>query len=193
MPIFEIRKESVVPDRRRFLFRAGYKGSAFSLSAQIREYVGNTHLRALGVIDPFLFYETSDTRELISLGFLPASFFETSRVTVFVSTLGLRMDEEIQRDFADGKTLEPVLLDAWASEALEAINDRFDASIREGRSGTRRFSPGYGDVDIRKNREALAFLSSQAGFALGDRVRVIPSTGILIPRKTTIAMIGWFS
>ncbi len=193
MPFFEFHKESVVPDRRRFLLRAGFKGNAFSLSSLMREYIGKTHLRALRLIEPFLFYKTESKQAFEPLGILPESFFKTVRVTLFVATLGLRIDEAIQRDFAEEKSLEPVLLDAWASEALEGINDRFDAAIREGQNGTRRFSPGYGEVDIRKNREALAYLKSEEGDPLGDQIRVIPSTGILIPRKTTISMIGWYS
>lgn len=168
-----------------------------SLSIQMRETIGNMHLRGVDTIDPFLFHRTDFTSELIALGFLPASFHSTSSVTVFVSTLGIRIDEEIQRDFVEGRTLEGLLLDAWASEAIEAINDLFDAYIRENRSGTRRFSPGYGDVDIRKNHDILGYLTSEAltqgGCPLSHRISVNPSTGIMIPRKTTIAMIGWFS
>jgi len=78
------------------------------------------------------------------------------------------------------------LLDAWASEALEALNESFDKELRQKfGEGTMRFSPGYGDVDIRMNQYIVKELIRV------ENVRVL-SSGEMVPRKTTTCMIGWY-
>ena len=80
------------------------------------------------------------------------------------------------------------LLDAWASEAIEALNSTFDEKLRKQfGQGTRRFSPGYDDIDIRKNYDIVKNLLKT------DIVTVNQNTGIITPRKSTICMIGWYS
>jgi len=48
-----------------------------------------------------------------------------------------------------------------------------------------RFSPGYGDVDIRMNHYIVKELIKV------EKVKVL-SSGEMVPRKTTTCMIGWY-
>ncbi len=80
---------------------------------------------------------------------------------------------------------ESYILDAWGSEAVEELNESFDKKLREQYGkGTMRFSPGYGDVDVRMNKY---FVKKLLGI---DEIDVLES-GILVPRKSTVCMIGW--
>jgi len=50
--------------------------------------------------------------------------------------------------------------------------------------GTMRFSPGYGNVDVRWNKYIVELLNVEG-------IEVL-SSGIMLPRKTTTCMIGWY-
>lgn len=106
--------------------------------------------------------------------------------TVFLATLGPRVDEEI-----DGLARTPsiqTVLDAAASEAAEACArwiQRREAvlAMSAGARALHRFSPGYGDFP----------LSHQQWFTgrfpcLGVRVE---ASGMMVPRKTISGVIGW--
>jgi hypothetical protein len=163
------------------------------MPSQLRRLVGEAHRIGMDSSEPFLFYQSLGMEEASRMGVVPKEFKGIRYITVYVSSLGKVIDTVIQEKFALKETAFPVLLDAWGSEALEQLNERFDRDIRQGKKGTRRFSPGYGDVDIRKNFPLYEYLVRNKGEEVGRRITVNPDTGILIPRKSTIGMIGWFS
>lgn len=196
MPVFLIRKEEIIPERKRYLARAGYKGIDYPISAVERSKINQINRLGVEISSPFLFFDTFRTELLQQSSILPEAFAETVSVTIFVSTLGNAIDERIQRWFVEKKSLEPILLDAWASEALEVYNDRFDDFIRSDqgirRKATCRFSPGYADVHITKNAVVLEILGiHRQPHDIGQQIRACAETGILTPRKSTVCMIGW--
>ena len=74
---------------------------------------------------------------------------------------------------------------AFGSEAVECVSEALDLHLRAVHGqGTRRFSPGYGDLSIVENAAVLARLGV-------DFVLAHPETGILKPRKSTVFLIGW--
>jgi cobalamin-dependent methionine synthase I len=118
---------------------------------------------------------------------MPESFSQAKKISVFLSTLGPDIVKLVDEYTKAGKVFDAFLLDSWASESLEALNDSFDRKLREEfGEGTRRFSPGYGKVDVRMNRYIVEELLEV------DSVKVLES-GFLVPRKTTTCMIGWLS
>ncbi|AZR72687.1 methionine synthase [Anoxybacter fermentans] len=174
----------IMPSKRVYLFRAGFKGKNIILDNVMRNLVNSIYTRGLEISEPKLYYTTLPIGD-IPPEIIPASFAGSQRMTIFVSTLGKRIDKEIEAYAALEKVLHATLLDAWGSEALETLNKSFDNKLRSKYGkGTRRFSPGYGDIDIRLNSLILELLQVHD-------VVANPKTGILLPRKSTICMIGW--
>ncbi len=120
-------------------------------------------------------------------GTLPAEFAGVTAVTLGVTTVGAALDEAITAAMDAGRQLPGVLLDAFGSEAVECVSEALDAMLRASHpaGGTRRFSPGYGDLSILENTAILARLGI-------DFVTANPQTGILQPRKSTVFLIGWY-
>ena len=48
-----------------------------------------------------------------------------------------------------------------------------------------RYSPGYGDLDIRVNKDILNLLNAHRKIGV-----TVTDTGIMIPRKSVVALIG---
>jgi len=172
---------AILPSKRDVAFRAGHKALPAPddplyapLQAAYREGTRLIAPRGAWVTLP-----ASDA------GQLPASFAGVARVTLGVTTLGPALDEAIAAHLDAGRTLPGVLLDAFGSEAVEEVTDALDAFLRASHGpGTRRFSPGYGDLSILENAAILARLGV-------DFVAAKPATGILTPRKSTVFLIGW--
>ncbi len=122
---------------------------------------------------------------------------------VFSATLGEKVDGLIAQ-YSDpphhsghASVFRSFFLDSWCSESVEEINKQSDACLNEFLNQyegdhldsnpmaqrSRRFSPGYGDLSIMLNHD----LTAQLGL---KNIKVIPENGLLLPRKSTICLIG---
>ncbi|WP_448523516.1 methionine synthase [Pseudothermotoga sp.] len=176
--------EEYMPDKAIFLarLRTRYKSIVGETDLLVR--FNELFLRGLKVSKPVVYHRVSPVEQLPS-ALIPHSFSGVKRVSLFLSTLGKDVDEAINVLLEEGRTHDAAVLDAWASEALEALNESFDRRLRERfNGGTMRFSPGYGDVDVRWNKYIVELLNVEG-------VEVL-SSGIMLPRKTTTCMIGWY-
>ncbi len=172
----------ILPSKRHVAFRAGNKGLPGPDDPMFAPLV-SAYREGTRLILPrgaWLTLPASD------VGPLPAEFAGVTRVTLGVTTVGAALDDAIAAAMDEGRQLPGVLLDAFGSEAVEGVSEALDAILRtrHGR-GTRRFSPGYGDLSILENVAILARLGI-------DFVTANPQTGILQPRKSTVFLIGWF-
>lgn len=179
-------KSECMPKKNILFARAGVRYSRGVEDVELLRRTNALFLEGLNLINPVIHYKTV-LREELPVKLVPESFGETKRLTVFLSTLGFGIVERVDEYACAGRVFDAFLLDSWASESLEALNDSFDRQLRqEFGEGTRRFSPGYGKVDVRMNRYIVEeFLGLES-------VRALKS-GALVPRKTTTCMIGWFS
>jgi len=117
---------------------------------------------------------------------LPTTFAEPKRVTYFVATLGSEIDKRISDYFAQGQDLHGFLLDAWGSQSVEQMLRWWDRVLRARYGkGTIRFSPGYKGLDILANVEIMQ------RFVALPQVTADEQTGIMLPRKSCVALIGW--
>lgn len=183
--VYVPEKATCMPDKKVFLARAGARYAFLVKEKEFMERANRLFLEGFSHIDPVIYYITSDSQTLLPQ-LLPSIFQGVKQVTVFLSTLGEEIDNLISSYLNRGKTFDAFLLDAWASEALEALNESFDKELRQKfGEGTMRFSPGYGDVDIRMNQYIVKELIRV------ENVRVL-SSGEMVPRKTTTCMIGWY-
>jgi hypothetical protein len=177
-------KVNCLPEKKIFLARAGARYSNLVKEKGFMDKANALYLEAFRCIEPMIFYTTTDVEGLPDT-LLPNVFHGVTKVTLFLSTMGDSMDELISSYLNKGKTFEAFLLDAWASESLETLNDHFDEQLRQHfGNGTMRFSPGYGDVDIRMNKYVVKELLKV------DKITVLDS-GEMVPSKTTTCMIGW--
>lgn len=183
---FYPEKAWCLPDKKNYWARAGLPSSPATIDPKLIIKANAIYLSALEHIQPVVYYLTVRTAQLPS-EIIPATFGQVKSITVFVSTLGHKFDSQVNDLTRLGQTLEMFLLDAWGSESLEALNRRFDYHLREKHgAGTRRFSPGYGSVDIRMN----SFIIKELLGIPEQEIQVLES-GAMLPRKTTTCLIGW--
>lgn len=108
-------------------------------------------------------------------------------IICFALTLGERLDLEIAKDRPESLSTA-FLLDAVGSELIETLADdlaRFYATLPEvgARFQSRRFSPGYCDWPLDRNRALFQFLNPiQVGIQIAD-------SGALKPIKSITAAI----
>ena len=111
------------------------------------------------------------------------------KVIFLAVTIGEKVEEAITAHFQEGKYSHSLLLDAAATTAVEQAADDLEKTIRQkmeplGYEMLWRFSPGYGDWDIRFQPEMIRL--SQAG-AIGIS---LTESMMLLPRKSITAVIG---
>ncbi len=111
-------------------------------------------------------------------------------ILLLASTLGARVSEDIERLGETGRMDEAHLLDAVASEmADEGLDVARRMAVRHllnrgEMAARRRFSPGYGDVDLGFQRVLFDRLR------LGDLGMSILPSCMLVPEKSVLAMVG---
>ena len=111
------------------------------------------------------------------------------RVVFLAATIGEAVEKAVTRHFDEGRYAHSVLLDAAATTAVEQVCDACETMLRpqfakEGFAMRWRFSPGYGDWDIRTQRSLLRLTRADSiGISL-------PESFMLCPRQSVTAVIG---
>lgn len=110
------------------------------------------------------------------------------RATLMAATVGGKLSIEAEKLMAAKKMTEAMVLDAFSSEAVEAVTDELCDHLVKSSAGTRptrRFSPGYGDWALAAQGEILRELAAERiGVSVSEQC-------ILRPEKTITAIIGW--
>jgi hypothetical protein len=183
--IYFPEKVHCLPEKRNFLSRAGLPSAQQPAEVDFLKKANQVYLLALEVIKPAVFHLTAPV-DYFPPELLPESFLNLKALTVFASTLGHSLDDLINELNQKNQSFEAWLVDAWGSESVEALNRHFDRWLRKKHgAGTRRFSPGYGRVDVRMNRFIIKELLNI------EEIEVLES-GVMLPRKTTTCLIGWY-
>lgn len=104
-------------------------------------------------------------------------------------TLGLDVEKEIKK-YSYLELTKSIIIDACATTAIEEACDLIQNNMEEelnnqGKYITMRYSPGYGDLSIEANKEIINVLNSTKEIGL-----TITESGIMIPRKSVVAIIG---
>lgn len=111
------------------------------------------------------------------------------KIIILSVTIGELIEETITKYFQAGAYSYALLLDAAATTAVETTADEMEKTITQyitpkGYQKVMRFSPGYGDWDIRFQPEMLTLAKAeQIGVSLTESC-------MLIPRKSITAVIG---
>lgn len=112
-----------------------------------------------------------------------------NQVALMAATLGVQVDKEIKYLELTDMTLG-AMADAAATAAVEELCDWVEITVHReakchGLFATGRFSPGYGDLPIRLQREFTRALDTPKTIGL-----TVNGSGILLPRKSVTAILG---
>lgn len=109
---------------------------------------------------------------------------------IMLATCGSKIMELINRLQKEGKMSEAVVIDAAASEITDSVLDMVMLHVGQmlrskGRAITKmRFSPGYGDFDITRQRELYRLMDGESfGMTLNEAC-------LLLPEKSVFAIAG---
>lgn len=103
---------------------------------------------------------------------------------VFAATAGLGIDRLMLRY----KQLDPakaMVISAIGSSCIECWCDKINAVITEGKLSKPRFSPGYGGVELKHQKEVLDFLDGQRSVGI-----TLTDSFFMTPVKSVTAFIG---
>jgi hypothetical protein len=132
-----------------------------------------------GMLEPRAIYMLAAGKDL------PGSdiFAQLEKVAFCVCTIGPALEERVTALAKEGDMLSAVVLDAIGSAAAEAAaryaNDRIDeTAAAEGLRTSCRASPGYGDWDVREQKNLFELLPA-------DRIGVtLTESSMMVPRKS---------
>ncbi len=102
----------------------------------------------------------------------------------FAATAGTGVDRLLLR-YRQLDTVKAMAISAVGSSVIERWCDRVNEKIADGKKTRPRFSPGYGGVELRHQREVLDFL--EAGKRLGITLN---DSFFMTPVKSVTAFIG---
>lgn len=118
------------------------------------------------------------------------NFLHTAEKLIFLSiTIGDAVEKSITDCFKAGQYAYSLLLDAAATAAVENAGDEMEKHLRhlfqsKGYQLLPRFSPGYGDWDI-KFQPVMLSLAQAAAIHIS-----LTESFMLVPRKSITAVIG---
>ena len=127
-----------------------------------------------------LILESNDLYEILK---------DCNECILMAATLGINIEKDIKK-YSCTELTKGIIIDSCATTAIEEVCDIVQNEIennilKNGQYLTFRYSPGYGDLSIEKNTEILTILNGQKEIGL-----TITNSGIMIPRKSVIAIIG---
>ena len=103
---------------------------------------------------------------------------------VFAATAGMGVDRLLLRyDKLD--SAKAMVISAVGSSAAECWCDIVNAKIADGKKTKPRFSPGYGGVDLRHQREIFDFLEAEKRLGI-----TLTDSYFMVPVKSVTAFIG---
>lgn len=116
--------------------------------------------------------------------------WNVKKVTLFVVTIGSNLEKKIKEYSKNGNIANAAILDAVGSAAVEScvdhVNEMIDNHAKEsGFKTTKRFSPGYGDWEL-KEQKGLFHLLNASQIAVS-----LTGAHLMQPEKSVSGVIGW--
>jgi len=106
---------------------------------------------------------------------------KSKSVILFAATIGTEIDRQIAK-YSRISPSRALMIQAIGAERVEALCDMFcrDISSEKNISLTPRFSPGYGDLSLKVQKEIFAVLncSKYIGLTLNDSLLMSPSKSV---------------
>lgn len=126
----------------------------------------------------------------LSSGDLTELLAGCSLISLLVVTLGQQVDDYVSDLLSQGLYTAAAVADAIGSDAAEQAMEQLDDRLRQAAADlgfglTRRFSPGYGDVSLRLQRDLLRLLAAES---IGVH---LTKSDLMVPQKSITALLGW--
>jgi len=184
--IYIPEKIKCFPEMKLFYSRCSIPFNSQNKDINLVKKMNEIYFRSTFMLEPKIYYRSFYLNDLPEK-MIPIQFKDIKKMTIFVSTLGKIFDDFLQNLLNENRIFEATIADAWVCESIEALNWHFDKYLKAKTfmKGTRRFSPGYKNVDIRFNKFIIHNL-------FGIREFIVLESGEIYPRKTTICFIGWY-
>lgn len=137
-------------------------------------------------------FELSDNFNLLSGNDIRAHLKGAESCVIFAATLGTKA--ELQINFFQKTDMQKaVIFDAVCDAFIEGFCDRYckklENELREKNLYLNtRFSPGYGDYSIEKQKDIISYLRADKLIGL-----TVTDSFILLPRKSVTAVMGVFT
>ncbi|MCX6355737.1 MAG: hypothetical protein NTZ78_12675 [Candidatus Aureabacteria bacterium] len=193
----------IAVDRDAVLRRLQMNPSGYGSSGKVQELVEKTMELGYRIIEPAAACKTlgiarcgdsgvsfRDTAFTVASSDIADLLRSCRKTTVMAATIGKGLTLETGNLMTQKRMTEAIILDAFGSEAVEAVVNLMcgtlrEAAVHEKMTLTRRFSPGYGDWKLPAQRGIIRELGAHR---IGIRVN---ENFILIPEKSITAIMGW--
>lgn len=165
----------------------GCEKKLLELTAYIRAQVFWRDLVIDDIIDSQLSFDNSLL--VCESAYLSLGLEKCKKATLFALTLGPELPQYAKFCQDEGHFWEGTIADIFGSHAVEILADRFHAYLKganlsKGLFPTVRFSPGYGDWDLKEQKPIITYLEA------GQAIRVTENH-LLEPVKSITALVGW--
>jgi len=196
-----IQSLSAVPREDRVLYRMGFKPGKAEIPESMQPMVNQAMQTGLKLLEPKACYDLRGLR-LLERGHLViepdfhiqcAKLYDwmagCTEVYLLAVTIGPALDEEVRRLSETDNLTGAFLLNAYGAEAAEALieslNDRIvKLAELDGKTTTKRYSPGYGEWDISDQKTLLNLLEA-------DKIGILLTPQFLmLPEKSVSAIAG---
>ena len=190
-------------DFKEVLKELGFKQVSTILTSQMEKMIKEEIEKANGLINPkadfISFNLTSVTEDTIitdcdaltfNTKYLAKHLIGCSKASLFVCTIGSRLEESIKGYFTEGEQTRAYIMNGIGSAAVEEVANYVNQLIikeaeKEGFETVKRFSPGYGDWNLLDQKAIFDVLNpSSIGVALSERC-------FMMPEKSVSAIVGW--
>lgn len=107
-----------------------------------------------------------------------------NKAYVFSATIGSQLDRAIEK-YSKLSPSRATVYHAVGTALVESFCDYVNELLIKGRSSTRRFSPGYGDLSLEYQRDVIKALDAQRKIGV-----ILAKSLLMTPSKTVTAIIG---
>ena len=196
-----VRNLSAEPETRQVYARMGFKPHKADIPEAMKPLVVEAMALGGDLIRPIACFCSHPIKEITGGRLVIDSAFAIdsekaavrmagcSEIYLMAVTIGPELDAKVAEISQSGDMTRAFLLNAYGSEAAEALMESLNREIArqvEGRglTATKRYSPGYGDWPITAQRDLLGHLGA-------DRIGIrLAESCLMIPEKSVSAIIG---
>lgn len=128
-------------------------------------------------------------RFVIESAYVASGLKNCRQATLFALTLGEGLPDYAKLCINEGRLWEGSIADLFGSHGIEILAGRFHdylkgTKIPQGLFSTLRFSPGYGDWQLKEQVQVISYLEA-------ERVIRVTENYLLEPVKSITALVGW--
>lgn len=134
------------------------------------------------------FYMLDGTDIILNSFNINKLFYKTEKIALFAISLGMEVDKKILY-YSKIDAAKMVILDALASSYIEQLCEDLNEKINnlmEHKYHTVRFSPGYGDLNIDKQKQIIETLGGYKKLGI-----TVSESFMMLPQKSITALVGY--